>query len=738
MRTVKTRNAISVPEARSFYHRQPSDYELLNIIKQCKHRNIDLGRPIAELGGEHLVEFMLNNNLPTEIIKVAIDQGVPCDYINAAGKSLFATALENDDVDIAEIIIDNITSASSINDFDSEHKENAYFSVLTADISNQRKLSLLEQLLDKGANPFLKNGDGQTALMYAFEHLPVGDPSFYSVVETILGKTARTTTASSSDRSRSFLQMKDGNEKNLAFYLVDRISRASSNSDEVNSLVDLLVELNKKGMAIDDLDTSDYSPLLWACAHNSFEAAWTLLELGANHSIENIYGDTPINVAAANDNSKIIAALMAMGADFDYLNPEFPHKQAIIRAATGKKWDAVKTMVDLGADPDAQNIAMDNHSVLTMAIKDGQADTVSFLLSNKADPNLCNNHGISPLIYSIWHYKHDPESHKAILDSLISNGSDLNAVTPDGRNIITLLNESDLSDELATLVYERNVAYIAEAEFSGDMESAKKFLLKEGGIYKDLFNGAIEQNQHTYMYVQERNKIETLEKIEETTQSTIDGYQKLIGLSIKISSTVATGAVAFTSAANPALGVAAIALNLMPILTDYDSDDREAMKNAIKHCIREIDERIIKPAQDMVKIQGMLLQQAWRDKVVAIKSKWERVKAGLNSLMHILTVPISITGKKGAASPSGLSQQESSEIHSAAQTIAKGDMERDEKLIKAMMEKAMEIDPDAVSFTDEELKDAIQGLTKKREKGFPGNDTGATRPRSLDTSELTF
>ena len=61
----------------------------------------------------------------------------------------------------------------------------------------------------------------------------------------------------------------------------------------------------------------DMTPLMCALYANKVHAAWFLLERGADVSVRNLYGSTPLMLASFNGNTDFVRRLIEMGVDIN-------------------------------------------------------------------------------------------------------------------------------------------------------------------------------------------------------------------------------------------------------------------------------------------------------------------------------------------------------------------------------------------------------------------------------------
>src|SRR5215471_3313631 len=135
-----------------------------------------------------------------------------------------------------------------------------------------------------------------------------------------------------------------------------RLAEAAMRRDgaAVAKLLDEKVDVNAPG--------PDGTPALhWLVRVDDFETARRLVRAGADASKPNRYGVTPMQLASANGNAKMIALLLEAGADPNVVDRQ--GESALMGAARVGSADAVKTLLDHGAtietrDPAFQQTAL--------------------------------------------------------------------------------------------------------------------------------------------------------------------------------------------------------------------------------------------------------------------------------------------------------------------------------------------------------------------------------------------
>ncbi|HTQ99787.1 MAG TPA: ankyrin repeat domain-containing protein [Candidatus Acidoferrum sp.] len=143
-------------------------------------------------------------------------------------------------------------------------------------------------------------------------------------------------------------------------------------------------QLLKAGANVNTPEPDGTSALLWAVYNSSTPLVQLLLDAHADANAANELGITPLLQASRNGNAVIITALLAHGAKLD----PTPHTEpALMSAARAGNVDAVKVLLKAGANPNATE-PLDQQTALMWAVAGNHLDVAKVLLDAGADPNL--------------------------------------------------------------------------------------------------------------------------------------------------------------------------------------------------------------------------------------------------------------------------------------------------------------------------------------------------------------
>lgn len=210
------------------------------------------------------------------------------------------------------------------------------------------------------------------------------------------------------------------------------------------------------------------TPLQWAVYNGDTTEVARLLKAGADVKIANNYGATPMSLAANTGNPEVIKLLLKAGADVESANAEgqtalmvvsrtgnvdaaklllqhganvnaresWGQQTALMWAAAQKHPQMIKLLVQHGADVNARSVVRNwdrkvtaegrpkdmnrgGFTPLLYAAREGCVACVDELLKGKADINLEDPHGTTPLVLALMNMKFDTAKF------LIEKGADI-------------------------------------------------------------------------------------------------------------------------------------------------------------------------------------------------------------------------------------------------------------------------------------------------------------------------
>jgi FOG: Ankyrin repeat len=230
-------------------------------------------------------------------------------------------------------------------------------------LAASRDLASVKALLAAKADP-----NGGTIQLPLHMAIPAGNSA---IVEALLKAGADANRSAKLTRSSPSLSTPLG----LA---VDR-----NKSDFVNLLLAAKADPNGK--------TPDGLPIIFNATRNP-EILKALLEAGADPNVRNSEGRTPLFFSTMNDDNDSVNALLSHGADKEAGAP-------LIEAAFSHRLKGAEALLKAGADVNVRS-AFRGKTPLHFAAEKNDLEMATLLLTYKADPNLRDEDGTTPLVYA--------------------------------------------------------------------------------------------------------------------------------------------------------------------------------------------------------------------------------------------------------------------------------------------------------------------------------------------------
>lgn len=233
----------------------------------------------------------------------------------------------------------------------------------------------------------------------------------------------------------------------VAPYSTPELVRAVERGDR-----DAALNLIQKGVDVRQKDADGTTALHWAAHRADAEIARTLIKTGADVSARNEYGATPLSAAAEVGATEVLELLLKAGADVESPNPE--GQTALMAVARTGRVEAAKVLLKHGANPNAHE-QWGGQTALMWAAAQSQPEMIRLLMSKGANVNAravtrdwqrrvtaegrpkdMNRGGFTPLLYAAR------EGCVPCVDELLKGKADINLADPDGVTplIMALMN----------------------------------------------------------------------------------------------------------------------------------------------------------------------------------------------------------------------------------------------------------------------------------------------------------
>jgi hypothetical protein len=190
------------------------------------------------------------------------------------------------------------------------------------------------------------------------------------------------------------------------------------------------------------------TPLQWAVYNGDAAEVARLLDAGADVTLSNNYGASPMTLASEVADTEILRLLLDAGADVDSPNAE--GQTALMTVARTGNVAAARLLLEHGATVDARE-SWGGQTALMWASARRHPEMMELLLANSAEidarsttrdyqrhvqaegrPKSLDTGGFSPLLYAAR------ENCAACIDVLLANGAEINLPDPDGVSPLLL------------------------------------------------------------------------------------------------------------------------------------------------------------------------------------------------------------------------------------------------------------------------------------------------------------
>jgi len=145
-----------------------------------------------------------------------------------------------------------------------------------------------------------------------------------------------------------------------------------------------VLRLLAKGADPNALAADGTTAIMWAASNDDLDLVRALIKAGANVKLKNRFGTSALTEAAIIGSAPVIDALLKAGADPNTKNPE--GETPLMAVARSGKIEAARRLLDAGADVNAKE-DWGGQSALMWAAAQSQAEMVKFLASRGAYVN---------------------------------------------------------------------------------------------------------------------------------------------------------------------------------------------------------------------------------------------------------------------------------------------------------------------------------------------------------------
>ncbi|HSE22744.1 MAG TPA: ankyrin repeat domain-containing protein [Pyrinomonadaceae bacterium] len=338
-----------------------------------------------------------------EIVRFLLDHGANAQSIDAHRKTalMIAAVTWKGSLEIPQLLIDKGAQV------DAQDDKGVSALMLAAD---KDKLDLVQLLLTKNARLELRDLEGATALDYAVEE------GHDKVAKLLLSKGAPSRASYQNEKSllddvRNFALLRAAYTNSIAEVrgvtaggadLNFRNRRGDSalmlaieNSYGNNEVAEFLVE---RGSDVNATNGDGDTPLMIAASGNNAGAVKILLDHKADVRLVNKKRQTALHIASASLHSKIVAAILAGGAQ-DVNQKDGDGRTPLLLAADNDSFvpgEVMDSLLSKGASIDT--VDSEGNTALILAAKQGNMSGVEYLLKKGAKVDQRNANGETALV----------------------------------------------------------------------------------------------------------------------------------------------------------------------------------------------------------------------------------------------------------------------------------------------------------------------------------------------------
>lgn len=216
----------------------------------------------------------------------------------------------------------------------------------------------------------------------------------------------------------------------------------------------------QNGADVNQGDKNDNTPLHYACTKGFLEIAKILLERGSDCSLFNKFDRTPLHMACEENQVQVCEWLLENKADMHAAAHDYT---ALVIACSAKNPDLIELLLKKNVNVNQQTVKSGNTALHILCLS-GELALVKKLIDNKANINLANYNGETPLhiacerailAYQVAIEKGEEIKHQVFIKTLLKLGADLQHNNSEGKTVLELALENKCKD-LIKLLLEHN------------------------------------------------------------------------------------------------------------------------------------------------------------------------------------------------------------------------------------------------------------------------------------------
>jgi serine/threonine-protein phosphatase 6 regulatory ankyrin repeat subunit A/serine/threonine-protein phosphatase 6 regulatory ankyrin repeat subunit B len=257
----------------------------------------------------------------------------------------------------------------------------------------ENRASIMEHLLEKGANPNVHDSNRDTPLHRA---ILFGRTDQVAVIlrhhpDLSIGY------SNGADNLSPLELAMNGGRSDIALMLQNYVLQSRSNTvgfAAANGNLEAIRNLLQKvPQGIEEKDELGFTPLAWAAQTGHKDAASLLLSLGANPNMTSSGGRYPIDWAATSGHLPVVELLADKTSN--------DRSITLFLAVQQQQIPVVKFLLEHGANPNIHDPASNTTMPLHLAAGHGNVEAVRLLLEHGADVNGLEQNSYTPLHYAV-------------------------------------------------------------------------------------------------------------------------------------------------------------------------------------------------------------------------------------------------------------------------------------------------------------------------------------------------
>ena len=363
-----------------------------------------------------------------ETAAILIDAGVAVNAqgVEGNGDTALIRAVKGKNLDAVRMLLDANADPNLQN-----RKGNTAL-IVAADQFDAPTVELVGLLLDAGADPNLQNEEGTTALMRAAHH------GYIDVVRMLLDAGANPNFQDGDERIAGHTAL-----GNATRQISDRYDDWMYESGPTRDVPGVVMMLLEAGADPNVSDEQGITPFKTVIDRKDLEIMQAMVDAGADANVPDAKGWTLLmrELSSWNANGDIIQLLLQTVTDRDTANLQNQDGvTGVMMAIERRKADAVRGLLEAGADPDIRN-AQGQTALMYIAAK-ADRDMLTVLLEAGADPTLQDAEGRTALDFvpmHPWNKPQDPEFYRMLRSAVDRWQREPPLATPDSPAAATSL-----------------------------------------------------------------------------------------------------------------------------------------------------------------------------------------------------------------------------------------------------------------------------------------------------------